>query len=160
MQQQFQILQAAMNALAIQQVMIASTTKTKPAIDLPSREGSSSSPRDFLFQIETMKKDNFFTGAHWDHAIAGQEAQNNYLLVQIIDKVTLKHQSVLTEDSTVQDDGFTMLKLLIHHLNLDSVKRKLLAITELAPLECSASNDMASYTAKVRALANSLKNVS
>ncbi len=106
-----------------------------------------------------MKKDTFFQGCSWDRALPGFEPQNNYLLAQIVDKIPLKYRAVLTDDSFIQHDGFAMLAKLVHSLHPDTVERKLLAISDLAALEFSASDTTSSYMAKVRGLANSLHGV-
>jgi len=106
-----------------------------------------------------MKKDTFFQGCQWDWALPGFEPQNNYLLAQIIDKIPLKYRAVLTDDPSIQHDGFVMLAKLVQSLHPDTVERKLLAISDLAALEFSASDTMASCMVKVRGLANSLHGV-
>jgi hypothetical protein len=59
--------------------------------------------------------------------------------------VTLKHHAILTEDPTLQTDGFKILAGLSSHLNLGSVELKLSAITDLASLEYAMTDDTASY---------------
>jgi hypothetical protein len=96
-----------------------------------------------------MKKDTSFQGCNWDQALPGFKPQNNYLLAQIVDKITLKYWAVLTEDPSIQDDGFAMLAKLIQSLHPDTIKQKLLAISDLTALEFAAVDIMASYMAKV-----------
>jgi hypothetical protein len=69
-----------------------------------------------------MKKDTFFQGCSWDRALPGFEPQNNYLLVQIFDKIPLKYRAVLTDDSSIQHDGFAMLAKLVQSLHPDTVE--------------------------------------
>ena len=52
-----------------------------------------------------------------------------------------------------------MLAKLVQSLHPDTVEQKLLAISDLAALEFSASNTTSSYMAKVCGLANSLHGV-
>jgi hypothetical protein len=56
-------------------------------------------------------------------------------------------------------DSFTMLAKLIQSLHPDTIKCKLLAISDLTALDFSASDTTASYMAKVYGLSNSLHSV-
>jgi hypothetical protein len=56
----------------------------------------------------------------------------------------------------MQDNGFAMLTKLIQSLHPNTIKQKLLAISDLAALEFAAIDTTASYMAKVSGLANSL----
>jgi hypothetical protein len=69
-----------------------------------------------------MKKDTFFQGCHWDRALPGFEPQNNYRLAQIVDKIPIKYWVFLTEDPTIQHDGFAMLTKLIQSLHPDTIE--------------------------------------
>jgi hypothetical protein len=100
-----------------------------------------------------MKKGTFFHDCNWAHILLGFKPQNNYLLAQIVDQIPLKYQVVLTEDPPTQDDGFAMLRNLIQSLHPDTIKQKLLAISNLAALEFATVDTTASYIAKIRGLA-------
>jgi len=61
MQQQSQVLQAAIAALTHHQATtMATMANKKPLIEIPSWDGEASTLCDFLFRVDTMKKDTFF----------------------------------------------------------------------------------------------------
>jgi hypothetical protein len=88
-----------------------------PAIEFPPWDGSKDNIPDFLFGINMMKNDSFFsTVRSWTNFTTGEEQQNNYLLTSITTKVPLSHRSTFANDSRYTTDGFAMLHRLISHL--------------------------------------------
>eukprot|EP00956_Cyclotella_meneghiniana_P045253 scaffold360768_cov93-Cyclotella_meneghiniana.AAC.1 len=133
---------------------------TKPNVEFPSWDGQTSTKQDFLFRINTMKKDRFFsTVTDWTRKLPGFEDQSQYLLNAIVEKVPLQHRSIFTSDATVADDGFAMLHRLVDKLKGDHIENQLLAISDLATLEFKADDTSATYMARVRGLQEALQGV-
>eukprot|EP00956_Cyclotella_meneghiniana_P009375 scaffold12967_cov36-Cyclotella_meneghiniana.AAC.2 len=135
---------------------------TKPNVDFPSWDGQPSTKQDFLFRINTMKKDRFFstvTVTDWTRKLPGFEDQSQYLLNAIVEKVPLQHRSIFTNDATVADDRFAMLHRLVDKLKGDHIENQLLAISDLATLEFKADDTSATYMARVRGLQEALQGV-
>ena len=131
---------------------------TRPQIEFPSWDGSEATKADFLFRIGTMKNDAFFQAVtDWSKATPGLSAQNNYLQANIVDKTPLKHRTIFADDPLLAQDGFAMLDGLIVTLRGDTVENRLLAITELAAFEYTATDTTSTYMARLRGLQAALK---
>eukprot|EP00956_Cyclotella_meneghiniana_P037616 scaffold141643_cov21-Cyclotella_meneghiniana.AAC.1 len=131
---------------------------TKPQIEFPKWDGAEATKADFLFRINTMKNDAFFKAVtNWTRSAPGLEAQNNYLQANIVDHVPLKHRTIFADDPLLAQDGFAMLDRLLISLKGDTVENRLLAITELAAFEYTATDTTASYMARLRGLQSALR---
>eukprot|EP00956_Cyclotella_meneghiniana_P017367 scaffold28205_cov85-Cyclotella_meneghiniana.AAC.4 len=137
---------------------LAPAPLTRPQIEFPSWDGSEATKADFLFRIGTMKNDAFFQAVtDWTKASPGLSAQNNYLQANIVDKIPLKHRTIFADDPLLAQDGFAMLDRLLVTLRGDTVENRLLAITELAAFEYTATDTTATYMARLRGLQAALK---
>ena len=105
---------------------------SKTSHEFPTWDGSKETIPDFLFGINVMKNDNFFSMVRfWNTFTPGDEPQNNYLLTLITAKVPLNHRSIFANDIRYTADGFAMLDPLITQLKGKSTENKLIAVAEL-----------------------------
>eukprot|EP00956_Cyclotella_meneghiniana_P023356 scaffold45380_cov85-Cyclotella_meneghiniana.AAC.5 len=120
---------------------------TKPNVEFPSWDGQASTRQDFIFRVNTMKKDRFFANVtDWTRKLPGFDDQSQYLLNAIVEKVPLQHRAIFTNDASVADDGFAMLHRLIDKLQGNNIENQLLAISDLATLEFARQTTQRPHT--------------
>eukprot|EP00956_Cyclotella_meneghiniana_P038339 scaffold152614_cov80-Cyclotella_meneghiniana.AAC.5 len=150
-----------MSQSAVQQAApapVAPAPLTKPQIEFPKWDGTEATKADFLFRINTMKNDAFFNAVtNWSRTSPGLEVQNNYLQANIVDNVPLQHRTIFADDPLLAQDGFAMLDRLLISLKGDTIENRLLAITELAAFEYTATDTTATYMARLRGLQSALR---
>eukprot|EP00956_Cyclotella_meneghiniana_P014786 scaffold22287_cov36-Cyclotella_meneghiniana.AAC.1 len=138
----------------------AATPLTKPTVDFPSWDGKPQTKADFLFQIETMKKDQYFANVtDWTQTTTGLEPQANYIASSIVKQVPAKDRAIFTNDTTVTSDGFAMLHRLVTHLRGNTPEHRLMAVTDLASLEFKPDDTTATYMARLRGIQTILANI-
>eukprot|EP00956_Cyclotella_meneghiniana_P005594 scaffold7180_cov50-Cyclotella_meneghiniana.AAC.3 len=138
----------------------AASPLTKPSVDFPSWDGKPQTKADFLFQIETMKKDLYFANVtDWTKTTTGLKQHANYLASSIVKQVPAKDRAIFTNDTAVTSDGFAMLERLVTHLRGNTPEHRLMAVSDLASLEFKPDDTTATYMARLRGIQSILTNV-
>eukprot|EP00956_Cyclotella_meneghiniana_P037392 scaffold137967_cov36-Cyclotella_meneghiniana.AAC.2 len=107
-----------------------------------------------------MKQDAFFNNVtNWAHTVPDLEAQNNYLMLNIIAKLPQSEHAIFANDATVRHDGFAMLDRLITRLSGNAAKHHVSAITDLSALEFTATDTLSTYMACLRGIQSALNKI-
>eukprot|EP00956_Cyclotella_meneghiniana_P012602 scaffold17913_cov36-Cyclotella_meneghiniana.AAC.1 len=138
----------------------AAAPLTRPITEFPTWDGAPATKPDFIFRLESMKKDRFFAGVtDWTQTLPGTKDQANYLASAIVDKVPAKHRHIFSNNTAITDDGFAMFDRLLTYLKGNNDENKLLAITDLAALEYKADDTTATYLARAGGILTALQGV-
>lgn len=96
------------------------------------------------------------------HSLQEQSGLTSFMastLCEIIEKIPPRHCYFYSDNPWYTSDGFTMLDHLIKHLDLQSIQKKIIGVTDLAHLEYNPEGSLGSYMSQVHHYATSFHGI-